>query len=76
MRVNVNDNDLPVAVAGVYTPRLPQVAPSLDGAATRTSRNVSRPGTFPVHIVPDNSAKARADKRAFGETPEYQNYHA
>ena len=76
VRVNINDNDLPAAVAGVYTPRLPQVAASLDGAGARTSRNVSRPGTFSVHVVPDNSAKAQADKLAFGETPEYRDYHA
>ena len=76
VRVDVNDDDLPATVAGVYTPRLPQVAPSLDGATTRTSRTISRPGTFSVHVVPDNSAKARTDKRAFGETQGYRDYHA
>ena len=74
-RVNVNDNDLPASVAGVYTPRLPQASGSLDSATTRTSQNVPRPGTF-CEVRPDNSSKARQDAREFGETQEYQDYQA
>ena len=75
-RVNVNDDDLPASAAGVYAPRLPQASGSLDGAATRTSQRVPRPGTFSLHVRPDNSSKARQDAREFGETQEYQDYHA
>ena len=75
-RVNVNDNDAPASVAGVYTPRLPQVTGSLADNRTLNSQRVPRPGSFSLHVRPDTSRQARADQAEFGETQAYQDWHA
>ena len=57
-----------------YEDRLPQVTASLNGETALTSRTVSRPGQFNLHVIPDQDTVK--DKKEFGESQAYKDYHA